>query len=304
MDPNKFTLKSGQQVLAVPCLEVDAFAYGVADETGAGLERFLDTFVGAFGKGLRFYRTGDMKRYRAIDAKALDGPRHWFSDPGLLSSKMLAFVAHSGEQEDDVRPPAIRMSLLGNWEEPRFVLRMMLPAALGDSPEDVVALVGDALSQFPLATGHCGYSFVWEWTDPTVTEEVHEWAAPLLLRHPGLGYGDPISLSNAAQTGVVAVSWLTLLGAEALQLLGGLPALQAAAPAGVTVLPLGSTGAIVRAGDAPQAGDVNRRDPLPAYKTVGSLVEPARASDDALDEVAIDGMPDEEIDDWLRRFFP
>jgi len=302
MDESRFTLKSGRHVQAAPCLEVQAFNFGAPAENGPGLARFLHAFIDAFGDQLRFYRTGDMKRYRPFAPKVLDGPNHWFAEPALLNN-LLGFMAHAGETERDVVPPAIKLTLMGNLQEPCAVLRMMLPPALGDAPDAVLALVSDALALFPFKSGHCGYSFMWEGTDPSLEEDVCDWAAPLLLRHPGLGYGEPVTLSNAADSGVVAVSWLTFLGPEWVQALGGAAALAARAPAEVSVRPLGQGGVMLRAGDAPQLGDVNRQDLLPAYRAVGHLVEPVRSPDDELDDLDIMGMTDEQAHDWLLRFF-
>jgi hypothetical protein len=110
-------------------------------------------------------------------------------------------------------------------------------------------------------------------------------------------------LSNAAERGVAAVAWLTLLGPEATAALGGPAALQRSTPAEVSVLPLGKSGVLLRAGTAPQLGDVNRQDLLPACHAVGRLVAPVLAPDEALDDLAIKGMSEEDAHDWLRRFF-
>jgi len=302
MDGSRFTHAKNAHVLAMPCLEVVAFAYGPQD-SGAGFARFLRTFCEAFGEHIRFYRTGDMKRFRAFETSALDGPYHWFADPGLLAGKMLGFRAHSGAAARDLFPPAVKMSLLGVFDPPCFVVRMMLPVEWGDAPEEVIALARNALAEFPLSSGYCGYSLVWDEADPALEREVCQWAAPLLRRHPGLGYGDTLTLSNAAEKGVVAVNWLTFLGAGMVATLGGRAALESSAPAGVSVLPLGKDGVLLRAGDAPQFGDVNRQDLLPAVHAVGRLVAPVVAPDDALDDLAIQGMSEEDAHDWLRRFF-
>ncbi|MGJ3703000.1 type VI immunity family protein [Variovorax sp. AFSI2.2] len=302
MDWSRFTFEKGDHVLAMPCLEVVAFAYG-APASGAGFERFLRAFTEAFSDHLRFYRTGDMKRSRTFDAGVLDGPHHWFSDPRLFATKMLGFLAHSGESARNIRPPAVKISLLGVFKPPCFVVRMMLPVEWGSEPEEVMGLVQNALAEFPFKGGHCGYSLVWEETDISLEREVCAWAAPLLRRHPGLGYGDAITLSNAADRGLVAVNWLTFLEAEMAEILGGQAALAHRAPADVSVLPLGKGGVMLRAGDAPQLGDVNRQNLLPAYHAAGQLVAPVTAPDEALDDLAINGMSEEDAHDWLRRFF-
>ncbi|MDR6887729.1 MULTISPECIES: type VI immunity family protein [Variovorax] len=303
MEWHRFTLAKDGQVLAMPCVDIVAFVNGVPDNGGAGFARFLNDFAHNFGGQLRFYRTGDMKRFRAFDAQALEGPAHWFTDPRLLAANMLSFRAHSGGTARDVCPPAVDMTLAGVFEPPRFILRMILPVEWGDEPEQLVSLAQTALAELQLGSGYCGYSLVWEETDTALEEKVLAWAGPLHRRHPGLGYGDAVCLSNAVDRGVVAVNWLTFLGAELVAALGGSDALASSAAAEVSVLPLGQGGVILRAGEAPKLGDVNRKDLLPAYHAVGRLVGPVRATDEALDELLIDAMSEEDAYDWLRRFF-
>jgi hypothetical protein len=60
---------------------------------------------------------------------------------------------------------------------------------------------------------------------------------------------------------------------------------------------------ILRAGDAPQIGDVNRQETVPIYGAVGKLVAHVVAPDEALDQIFIKGMSEEAAHDWLRRFF-
>lgn len=303
MNWSKFTLKDGKHILAAPCLEMVAFSYEQPAASGPGFERFLRTFAGRFGDRFRFYRTGDMKQFRLFDGRSLDAPFHWFTDEKILATKMLGFEAHSGDSKQNICPPALDLTLWGFDEPPCFVFRMALPVEVGEAPDDVVSFVQEALADFPLESGYCGYSFVWNKTDLSLREEVCSWAAPLHRRHPGLGYGNAVILSNAADQGVVAVSWLTLLGPRITAELGGREALESQCPADVSALPLGRAGALLQAGVAPQLGDVNRHDLLPAYRAVGQLVVPRRTTDDALDDLVIEGMTEEDANDWLRRFF-
>jgi len=297
MDVEKLILKFDGRVAAVPCLELVAFSFG-APADGAGFARFLRVFIQAYGDRLSIYRTGDMKRFRPWDAQALDGPQHWFSDPALLATKVLGFRAQAG----DPGTPAIDIALLGSFDPQRYVFRMVLPVEAADQPETVLQLAQDALAEFPLASGYCGYSLLWD-RDPSVDAAVCDWAAPLLHRHPGLGYGKPVSIANASEKGLAVVSWLTLLGPDMTAALGGVEAMAQDAPDEVSVLPLGPGGALVRAGTAPALGDLNRQDPLPLYHAVGRMVAPVVAPDDALDEVAVDGMEGDDAYEWLRRFF-
>ncbi|MET3442196.1 hypothetical protein ABIC94_002980 [Variovorax paradoxus] len=303
MNESLFTLTDDGESVATPCVEIVAFAYGLPENIGAGLARFLRAYTDAFGNQQRFYRTGDMKRFRVHDATAIEGPNHWFSDPDILATKILGYRAHSGKKADQIQSPAIKMTLLGPLDPPCFVLRIALPIEWGDHPDQVIALAQDALAEFPLSSGYAGYSLLWEDSDSLVDREVLQWSVPLMLRYPGLGYGGAVRMSNGAQHGVAAVNWLTFLGAEAAAALGGLAALERSAPVGVSALALGKAGVILRAGDAPQIGDVNRQETVPIYGAVGKLIADVVAPDEALDQIFIKGMSEEAAHDWLRRFF-
>jgi len=301
MDWSTFTLKDGKRTLAAPCVEVVAFSYAAPAANGKGFDHCLRSFAKRYCKSLKFYRTGDMKKFRAVDSRTLDAPYHWFKDEKVLAKKMLSFIAHSGDADRSMAPPGLDLTLWGFDDPPRFVFRMALPVAAADAPDDLVAFAQEALAEFPIENGHCGYSFLWH--EATDDDEVCAWAGPLMLRHPGLGYGSSMTLSNAASKGVVAVSWLTFLGAKTAADLGGAKALKSAASPEIAVLPVDHGGVLLRAGKSPQLGDVNRHDMLPVYRAVGRLVSPRRAPDEALDDLMILGMSEEAAHGWLRRFF-
>lgn len=303
MDWSTLTLVEGRELLAGPCFEIVAFSYAPPSEVGVGLQRVLHSFVEQFRGRFTYYRTGDMKRCRPFEDRSLEGPFHWFADTKILATKMLGFEVHSGDSDREVAPPSIDFSLLGFDKPPCFVVRMTLPVEAGSAPDRVISFVQDALADFPLASGHAGYSFYWDRTDQPRSSAVPKWQASLLRRHPGLGYDGAIGLSNAADRGVVAVSWLTFLGSAICADLGGLARLRRAAPAALEVLPLGAGGALIQAGVEPQLGDVNRQDLLPAYRAAARLVSPRRTPDDAFEDVGVDGMSEEQADEWLRRFF-
>jgi TseV toxin immunity protein TsiV len=302
MDRSKFTLREGDRTVASLCVEVVAFSYSTPAATARGFDHALHTFAKYYGKQLKFYKTGDMKSYREVDNRTLDIPYHWFSSEKDIATKMLAFFAHSGDTNKSIETPGPDLTLWG-FHKPSFhVFRAALPVGLADHPDEIVAFVREALQEFPLTTGYCGYSYFCDFT--LDRRKVEPWAGPLLLRHPGLNYGNKMPFTNVADKGVAVVSWLTLLGRETSDDLGGLAALEAAVPDTVSIVPIDTGGVLLRAGDVPQLGDVNRHDLLPLYHAVGQIVSPRRVSDDDFDKlVAIRGIPKEARVDWLRRFF-
>ena len=209
---SKFTKQEGAQLRAVPCLDVVAFSSDAATEARPGFERFMRAFTDRYSGQFTYYQTGDMKRFRKFEPQVLDAPSHWFSDQSLLATKLLGFRAHSGRKQTMICPPSVDFTLMGLWEPPSFVFRVSLPVEVGEEADGLPALVQEALADFPLQSGYCGYSLLWERTDHSVERDVCEWAGPLLRRHPGLNYGDVIMASNAVHDGerggeLAHVSW-------------------------------------------------------------------------------------------------
>jgi len=96
------------------------------------------------------------------------------------------------------------------------------------------------------------------------------------------------------------VNWLTFLGAEYMDKLGGIERLKKALDKEI-VCDRVSDGIIIQAGPQPETGDVNRRLTLPLYHEVGKSVAKLRAKQ----HMAL--IPSEEDADqatskWLARF--
>jgi hypothetical protein len=126
------------------------------------------------------------------------------------------------------------------------------------------------------------------------------------MRHPGINIAsDHATWPLRDEKGVETVNWLTLLGEIPLQKLGGVAQLRRklAATPEVEIVET-KHGLILKAGEAPQLGDLNRDLKLPLYRAVYFAIKPV------LDPVIRDfspfnlGRPDdaEYTERWLRRF--
>ncbi|MFO0761958.1 MAG: DUF3396 domain-containing protein [Byssovorax sp.] len=118
-------------------------------------------------------------------------------------------------------------------------------------------------------------------------------------RYPGYDVAQYVRMVQPFYARIRTVSWLTFLGAsmvEQLQKAG-----QVMAPVGgVDVRPHGD-GVLLRAGGAPERGDVNRLNFPAAYRAADALVRPLRAADGR--GMTFLGPWDEaSITEWLRRF--
>lgn len=134
-------------------------------------------------------------------------------------------------------------------------------------------------------------------------------AWPLLARHPGLDWPDPLPFGVATRKlsdrHIRTSNWLTVLDDGFVERLGGLRAMGEALTEDCTLLEWDG-GIVIRAGEAPQLGDVNQGIVPDAYHAVARLVAPLRFSDYS-DRMPLffpppPASPGAESRKWLARF--
>lgn len=120
------------------------------------------------------------------------------------------------------------------------------------------------------------------------------------FRYPGMDNPDLSQLSWKLGTRVRGPSWMTFLGQPVLGELGGAEGLRARLSSpGTTVQALGGERAVVTLGAAPDAGDVEQGNTLPAYRELARVLEPWLFQD-ARDFGS--DFPPEDLRRWERRF--
>lgn len=159
------------------------------------------------------------------------------------------------------------------YPENTCVLEFRLPTEflVERGPEWIRALAIDLGRELPWNSGHAGLSL-----------EVHAWTrtlTPLLLettrRHPGFDLNQLDRLALHLGTKVRAPAWLTFLGPPVLNALGGAEGLRSRLHSPTTqVQSLSPDRAIVSLGPAPEAGDLDAGDTLPAYRELARVLEP------------------------------
>jgi len=163
-------------------------------------------------------------------------------------------------------------------------------------PSRVRELALELAAPLPFCSGHAGLSFIGEIDVSTVLPPVDE----LCFRHPGFDIPDIDRLSWTLGTRVRGAHWLTFLGQPVLGELGGASGLHSrlAAP-GTTVQEMESERAVVTLGKAPEAGDTEHGQFLPAYRELARVLEPwlyTRMPIRSID------FPPEAVRRWERRF--
>lgn len=261
----------------------------------------FDAFTARFGARIQLCQSYDEAGMRPYDPAGWSEVAQWL-DTGVVSAG-----AHFQAGARDISAEAPTFDALRIAREPapmRSGLRVTLPVnVLDTSPDAVAEAFADFVRHLPLAYGFCGLALSCNTELPEMERLYQSWAIPKLLRHPGLGHGDlPLHVLHA-EAGFLSMNWLTAVGDDGLERLGGSSALAASLPAGCTVAEGASGGAVVRAGDAPEPGDVNRQDGLPLYRAVAQALRPLWCSEDYLAQVNLMYFDEQARRDWLLRFF-
>jgi hypothetical protein len=256
----------------------------------------------------RWYQNYTMNRMSPVTGRTLSAPRTWLERGQKPVARMLylkgpdemkaagqyvlQFKYHPEEAENsDTNTPFIRQATPSE--------------ALQANPEAYLSIAKRLCDLLPVLCGHVGYSLE---TSPYYEMQAFREAYGLAMRHQGVN----IASHHATwplhdEKGVEAVNWLTLVGGTPLEKLGGAAALKRRFKPHRSIAVIEARhGVIIRAGDAPKLGDVNRREQLPEYRAVYQALKPV------MDQVLTDFRPlslgfalSENADKtarWLRRF--
>lgn len=290
-----------------PVLELTVFSTTARAQATEGFLSFYRRFFERDGESLRWYKTNTMKHCRKLPASGIDQFTSILTDRRGASSCLLGIEQHSGTTSDDYAPPSFEFFSeedLSDPEDPvqRSFLRICWPVEEASRPDEVVEFVKSALVGVPFSSGFCGYSYYWNTGNVTAQRRLAHVNREWLLRFPGLNYGDPITFLGFADLGILGVGWLTVLSPSLVDSVGGEDALRDALPEQAALLPIPDAGSVIRAGEKPELGDVNRGELLPSYRIIGSILSSLRVPDEWIAELPIEGLEDRENMDWYQRF--
>lgn len=306
-DLEKLPLIIDGKTLIYPCVEIMALSTTPKPEGAAGYVRFYEAFARRYGEQIKHYRLNDSTRWKRFLPKDKAKIAWWFSDARTLREPLLGIVMHTQENAAAPQPPLFEMFFEHVWaERPRGMFRIALPIEDMDrDPSEILALVDDAMADFPVHWGTAGLAFYWKDTDTTIDEYANQWLGRHLLKHPGLATGDLLAWGTSVEEGVANIGWLTFVGDALIGKLGGREALAEAVDGAGVVFRQYGKGIALQAGPKPELGNVNRKHVLPAYHEVGRILQPLFAPDEALRKIDVAGLQDEdEALAWLRRFLP
>lgn len=163
----------------------------------------------------------------------------------------------------------------------------------------IVATARQMFNELPCDSGYASIALCYG--QETAYDKAREVIAPTAFRSHGYDVPNTLYTTTALGDRSRGARWLTMLGTDMVERLGGRAALAARLIDGVDIVE-GSHGLLLRAGKEPEIGDVNRRQSTPLLASVAAAIEPVTFfGDKGLGSLF--GGP-EPRNRWERRFWP
>lgn len=297
----ELTLEMEGVPVITPCVEVVVIGRGAFAASRAGYQLAYERFARRWGDRIRLcagYDDAGMRDYR---------PSEWADVSAWLEHGLdgsISYGAHfqAGMPAQSAVAPMFDAVHIAT-QDVRSGMRIALPLdVLDNGPEPFQAMFAEALEGASLSYAFCGVALAWNAEYLDIESRFQKWAVPKLLRHPGLLHGDYMPYVLHADHGLLTIGWLTAVGADGARQIGGKEALARILPAdcGVSVRADGTL--ILRAGEVPAIGDVNRGNALPTWRAVAQALAPAWCPDEKIDQINLRPLEPEVAGRWLRRF--
>jgi hypothetical protein len=297
--------KTGKIVLQ-PVIEVLIMSSAPRAVLRDGIIKMYQEFDRSYGQDLKWYKTNEMKKSRKMRYAGLEYLQSMLFDKKTQDTYLLG-VELSTKSDVFYNAPFFEFFTQEDLSDPNEIvkntyIRTCLPVDIADRPEEAIQFVSDFLPEIDFDGGYCGYSYLWD-GEPLVERELEKVNRFWLFRFPGLSFGDPLTFMVFAEDGIPGVNWLTFLGARQIERLGGEKVVRESLPEEVDVATFNNGALMIRAGEKPELGDVNRNNKLPLYGKVGNAFKSLRISDERLSYMKIAGLSSEDVRDWYNRFF-
>jgi hypothetical protein len=274
-----------------------------------GFVAFYNAIVRKYKPPFAWYQTNVMRTFKPLLGSGADQIEQMLTEKKSLKSCLLGVEQHSGPRATHMGLPAFQFFSEEDLSDPsdpihHSFVRLCWPPSEADRAGDLFGFIVAAAAEVEFDSGYCGYSYYWDtgrWEAEAELTKVHRgW----LTRFPGLAPGQPLGPFNFVDDGILGVSWVTLLDQARVEELGGRDAIVNKLGKGIEVNPVArDRGLAIRAGEAPELGDVNRKQTLPLYKKVGLALADMKVPDEKIENLALPGMTAEQVVAWYNRFF-
>lgn len=290
------TLRQDNDIYLKPCMDIVLYWAGTPFERSDGIVAFYERSLELIGKDVKYFRTETMTAAKPLKKDTLGLLPFWFKETDSRRDIYMLYI-ESGSKPDE---PSDRAFAL-NAAPGIGYIRLVLPLSYAKSAAAFADLAMSLGQSLPYDFGQAGVAINFNHLLSKYKQEALQSMNSIGNRFPGIDLAHPFSTQFIVTKGIKCINWLTFLNPEHVERLGGMAKLVEAGGSEVTVQQL-LQGAVVRAGPAPAAGDVNRRDTLPAYHQAGRLLAPVRAAEHPA-FFGPDGFPDKPASNaWLARF--
>lgn len=239
------------------------------------------------------------EEWRPLDGVALQRIRESLEPIGARKRKLTAFRINDAAGD----APQYGFTLADRYKDKpdsMLLVQMTFPieashASHADATFDLVCHMAEILSP---VSGYCAPALL---QADAQQSEAFERIRGVALRHPGYdaAMNDLTRLRVGRQ--LRGARWISLLGAEVLQALGGVDALRKALPPEVTLGQAGDT-TVIRAGRVPELGDTNRQVGTPLLRTVARALEPVTMFGEVKMLLYLADGDEDLLERWERRF--
>lgn len=250
---------NGKRVAAI-CFGITLFADRPVSSFYAGALKAFALYRKLVGDdALKVYATDTMRQHKPVSKRALTLLDTWLA-PNAPARETIDIEYSDADPYDEA--PRRRFAITGEevaeaadtWPS---VVRIALDPVWGtERNEEIMEFVLKLAELIPVRSGYAGFAFEYS---KYHLEEGCEHAWQQSMRHPGIDIHSPRARERFAtlKDSIRTIGWLTLLDDAFVSELGGRKALAKELPQSVEVCDIDG-GVLLRAGERPALGDVNR----------------------------------------------
>lgn len=295
-------LKEGRTDFA-PAAAITLYFDGPRERFADGVVACWEEFLDAWGSGLKWYADDDHGKWRPATARLLQRPVQRIANRKAMP--LYGWLATSAEAIEHAAP--VEFSALvrdGGGKNLSFVRATFPVARVADATgaAEFLDMAKRWCDRIPIRHGYGGLTI--NQAIARGDRQLNSGMLPRLAeRFPGFEIDDCMGTVLVARDQIKGVNWLTLLGGDFLQRLGGLSALRSSPSEALVLHPAGHGAVIVQAGRIPTRGDTQQGDDLSLYQEVARALRPiCLDSHPPIGAAEAGSFSPEGMNRWLRRF--
>ena len=279
------------------------FDNGYTEEGREAVAHCFEQYLELYRDEVRWAMDPDSAAWHEFDRRPVATPREWFAE-GRGENDQWAFQYHGGETEDEASHFQVHGLGARKWQSDAHGQLSYFSAALpmtwfADHEGSFPKVVLDWCRTLRPLHGYGGIGIL-ESLDTGVAQQNEQTVYGMARRFPGLEVDHPLSHVLFLKQGIKGVNWLTILGDQWVEQLGGVAALKVELGEPFTVHEYPG-GVMIQAGPKPQLGDVNRQQEIPEYRELARVLKSIRIQEHRRFQERT-GFDPEKTLEWLARF--